>query len=252
MTLLFGRTRALEAQIERALELSCDESNRLAKRYGVPAAWLRQVSADIEDEFWNMVPAEYIWLREILRAEGRGGYAPVPRDDESAAIELLPALQKRGAVSGDPWMLPITSPVERLSRLWKLHPVHSALTLFRGAAVNDVVHAAVAEPMAFRRALTTLLDRLGHQWWSDSKRGTRVSGVTLSQTEAARLILQNPSAAKDWGGGEREVTEWLRGRFSSWHTKLFRQRSPLREQANTTGEISYSHRWDEPFVEPIT
>lgn len=251
-TLLLLIEGALEAQIERALYVSHEESDRLAKRYGVPAAWLHQVTADMDDEFWSIVPTEYMWLREILRTESRRQNAPVRQNDEFSAIEILSTLQKRGAVSGDPWMLPITSPVERLSRIWRLHPIHSVLTLFRGAATNDVVCAAVAEPMVLREALTTLLDQLGHRWWSESKERSRVPGATLSRTEAARLILQNPSTEKHWRGRERDVTEWLRGRFSGWHTKLFRQRSPLREQANSSREVSYSHLWDEKSEKLIT
>jgi hypothetical protein len=243
---------ALEEQIERALQVSHDESDRLARRYGIPAAWLCHVTAEMDKEFWDIVPREYVWLQEILRAESRSDNTVVPKRDEFSATDIIPALQKRGAVRGDPWMLPITSPVERISRLLRLHPIHSLLTLFRGATTNDAIHVAVTEPMVFRETLTTLLGQLGHRWWSEIQEEKRVPGATLSQADAARLILQNSGAEKLWGGREGDVTEWLRGRFSDWHTKLFRQRSPLNEHVNLSGEMFYSHRWDARSEESIT
>lgn len=242
---------ALEAQIERALQMSHNESDRLARRYGVPAAWLQQVTAEMDEEFWEMVPREYAWLQEILRGDSRSDSIPAFRDNEFSATEIIMALQKRGAVGGDPWILPIASQVERVSRLLRLHPIHSVLTLFRGAATNDAVYAAVAEPLVLRETLTTLLGRLGHRWWSEVQETKRVPGPTLSQAEAARLILQSSRDEKICGGRERDVTEWLRGRFSDWHTKVFRQRSPLNEKVNFSGETFYSHRWDERDEEPI-
>lgn len=251
-TLLLLIEGALEAQIERALKVSHDESSRLARRYGVPAAWLSQVTADMDGEFWDLVPREYAWLQEILRAESRSDDIVVSRRNETSGSEIIAALQKRGAVSGDPWMLPITSSIERVSRLLRLHPIQSVITLFRGAATNDAIYAAVAEPMVLRETLTTLLGHLGHRWWSGSEEAKRVLGSTLSQAEAARLILQNSRDEKLWSGRERDVTQWLRGRFSDWHTKVFRQRSPLNEQVNLSGEMFYSHRWDESGEESIT
>ncbi len=251
-TLLLLIEGTLEAQIERALQVSHDESDRLARRYGIPAAWLCHVTAEMDKEFWEIVPREYVWLQEILRAESRSDNTVVPKRDEFSATDIIPALQKRGTVRGDPWMLPITSPVERISRLLRLHPIHSLLTLFKGATTNDAIHIAVTEPMVFRETLTTLLGQLGHRWWSEIQEEKRVPGATLSQADAARLILQNSGAEKLWGGRERDVTEWLRGRFSDWHTKLFRQRSPLNEHVNLSGEMFYSHRWDARSEESIT
>jgi hypothetical protein len=70
--------------------------------------------------------------------------------------------------------------------------------------------------------------------------------------EAARIVLRHPQFETCWVGEEREVSEWLRGRFSDWHNKIFHKRSPLREHSAKSGEIVYAHLWDETSVDELT
>lgn len=236
----------LESQIERALGVRRDESERLAARYGVPVAWFPQGNRERQDEFWELVPSEYVWLRELVGVECSSHKVRARDVEDLSNAAVFSALQKRGGVSGDPWVLPITSPVERLSRLWGRNPIDAVLALCRGAARNEEIREVLAEPLLFREALSSLLAALDHRWWFEDLNTERVCGATISLKEAARLVLRNPRLGEVWHDREQVVMEWLRGRFSDWHSKLFHQRSPLKERANSSREIFYCHLWDEP------
>ncbi len=235
---------ALEFQIEQTLDVSGRESIRLAERYGVPVAWLSCPSKEVEDEFWSVVPSEFLVLRDMTRIErvytpGNGAVRP-----EVSKSHIREVLRRNKVRIDDPWPLPITSPVERLSRSWRCNPIETMNHVMSSARINKDVRDSLSEVIRYRKVLSLLLERLDHRWWSHLSQSTRVAGVSLALDEAARLVHEELSSLELWERDESSVKEWLRGAFSAWHTGHFHRRSPLCESSRGSRGVVYSHRWD--------
>lgn len=244
-TLLLLVEGALEAQVEGALGISSAQSEYFRDRYGVPAAWLGKVTGDAREMFWSVVPSEFSCIRELISSEKVINAIARPSTRALSASDVRDALRQRVSASSDPWPLPMSSTIERLSRLWGTHPIQAVVALQHAAEFNEDVRDLLNEPELSRDVLVKLLRRLDHRWWSDVALEPRVSGASLSLDEAIQVVAQSRFATKRVLSKRERTEEWLRGPFSQWHNRLFRQLSPLHDSVCGVGGGFYSHRWDD-------
>jgi len=244
-TLLLLVEGALEVQVERALGISSKESAYFGERYGVPAAWIGDAPLDAQEIFWGIVPAEFSGVRGLVSSAKVENAMAQPSTRALSVSEVRGGLGQRASTARDPWPLPVSSAIERLSRLWRAHPIQAMVALQHAAESNEDVLDSLNESELSRDVLTTLLRRLDHRWWKQGTRESRVSGSSLSLDEAIQIVRESTFATRHVLSARERSVEWLRGPFSQWHQRLFRHSSPLNESLGGAGGGFYSHRWDD-------
>jgi len=244
-TLLLLVEGALEAQVERALGISSAQFEYFRDRYGVPAAWLGNVTGDAQEMFWSVVPSEFSCIRGLISSEKAINAVTHPSTRTLSVSDVRDALRQKVSTTRDPWPLPVSSTIERLSRQWRTHPIQTMSTLQHAAESNQDVRDSLNETELSRDVLLKLLRRLDHRWWSEVAPEPRVSGSSLSLEEAIQVVLESPFATRHVLSARERSVEWLRGPFSQWHQRLFRHSSPLNESLGGAGGGFYSHRWDD-------
>jgi hypothetical protein len=227
---------ALELQAFAAAQATKEERDQIASLIAAPVAWYRQESCGRDDSLWSGSPE---LLRTRVSSQSERTFLGSPdgkiRERIEAYLNGVPA--SLPVQIGFPAMLPL----EALCRACSIHPGDAWLAIRDLFLTSNSTRRAFSRKMAQVEILESLLELLGHRWWSDSRTWNGASGV-VSASDVIDRALQSRSE-KEWDdllGGP--LDEWISQHLLTWQEKLFFKK-PLIQRGHR--KSSFVHVWRE-------
>lgn len=231
----------LEAQVERAVGLNRDDSERWGKEHGIPVAWLAPMHEVLSHPVWSCVPERLRRLRSVLAC-----YAdtmPLPRTSGLEAPLLEVSTQPPSGLNPGPYVLPTTGIVEHLSRLYQAHPFDVVRFVLGGSEARMSYAKDLYLSHLCGEVTRELMRALGHSWWSDPDYVLIDTPDSLCQTDLCAVVERCAQHRGYEHLLHSHVPTWIRRVLIPWQAKRFFGKSPLRFGDTSRGELQCSHTW---------